>query len=129
MTPKLTVGRLIDRMRETLELVECTGPDVRFSATIGGGTYLRSLARDVGEARVHQISRRDSSRSRSRSMRCMISSVMRPALRISTIASLVPATLAEFVILPDEIEVAPSRKDAHERRDVEVGPANGCAVW
>ncbi len=33
---------------ETLELVECTVPDVRFRATVGGGTYLRSLARDVG---------------------------------------------------------------------------------
>jgi tRNA pseudouridine55 synthase len=33
---------------ETLELVECSGPDVRFRATVGGGTYLRSLARDVG---------------------------------------------------------------------------------
>ena len=33
---------------ETLELVECTGADVRFRASVGGGTYLRSLARDVG---------------------------------------------------------------------------------
>ena len=35
---------------ETLELVECTGPDVCFRATVGGSTYLRSLARDVGAA-------------------------------------------------------------------------------
>ncbi len=31
-----------------LELVEYAAPDVRFRATVGGGTYLRSLARDVG---------------------------------------------------------------------------------
>ncbi|MGH7675778.1 MAG: tRNA pseudouridine(55) synthase TruB, partial [Gemmatimonadales bacterium] len=33
-----------------LELVELALPDVRFHATVGGGTYLRGLARDVGEA-------------------------------------------------------------------------------
>jgi len=32
-----------------LELVELALPDVRFRAAVGGGTYLRSLARDVGE--------------------------------------------------------------------------------
>ncbi|MGH7645670.1 MAG: tRNA pseudouridine(55) synthase TruB [Gemmatimonadales bacterium] len=31
-----------------LELVELAPPDVRFRATVGGGTYLRSLAHDVG---------------------------------------------------------------------------------
>jgi len=35
---------------ETLELLEYTAPDARFRATVGGGTYLRSLARDVGAA-------------------------------------------------------------------------------
>jgi tRNA pseudouridine55 synthase len=35
---------------EELELVEYAVPDVRFRATVGGGTYLRSLARDVGAA-------------------------------------------------------------------------------
>ena len=37
---------------EALELVEYTAPpaDVRFRATVGGGTYLRSLARDIGAA-------------------------------------------------------------------------------
>ena len=37
---------------EELELLEYTAPpaDVRFRATVGGGTYLRSLARDVGAA-------------------------------------------------------------------------------
>lgn len=33
-----------------LELAAFEPPDVRFRATVGGGTYLRSLARDVGEA-------------------------------------------------------------------------------
>jgi len=33
-----------------LELVEYAAPDVRFRAIVGGGTYLRSLARDVGAA-------------------------------------------------------------------------------
>jgi tRNA pseudouridine55 synthase len=33
-----------------LELVEYAAPDVHFRATVGGGTYLRSLARDVGAA-------------------------------------------------------------------------------
>lgn len=33
-----------------LEVVEYAMPDVRFTATVGGGTYLRSLARDVGAA-------------------------------------------------------------------------------
>jgi tRNA pseudouridine55 synthase len=33
-----------------LEVVEYRAPDVRFRATVGGGTYLRSLARDVGAA-------------------------------------------------------------------------------
>lgn len=33
-----------------LSLEGFTPPDVRFRATVGGGTYLRSLARDVGEA-------------------------------------------------------------------------------
>jgi tRNA pseudouridine55 synthase len=33
-----------------LVLVELTGVDARFRATVGGGTYLRSLARDVGAA-------------------------------------------------------------------------------
>jgi tRNA pseudouridine55 synthase len=31
-----------------LEPGEFTGPDVRFRATVSGGTYLRSLARDIG---------------------------------------------------------------------------------
>jgi len=35
---------------ETLELVDYTAPDAAFRATVGGGTYLRSLARDVGAA-------------------------------------------------------------------------------
>lgn len=35
---------------ESLELVQYAAPDVTFSATVGGGTYLRSLARDVGAA-------------------------------------------------------------------------------
>ena len=35
---------------EQLELVEFAFPDVRFRATVGGGTYLRSLARDIGAA-------------------------------------------------------------------------------
>jgi len=35
---------------EQLELVEYRAPDARFRATVGGGTYLRSLARDVGSA-------------------------------------------------------------------------------
>lgn len=34
---------------EQLELEAFTPPDLRFRATVGGGTYLRSLARDVGE--------------------------------------------------------------------------------
>ena len=33
-----------------LELLGFTPPDARFRATVSGGTYLRSLARDVGEA-------------------------------------------------------------------------------
>ena len=33
-----------------LELVEYAAPDVRFRARVGGGTYLRSLARDIGAA-------------------------------------------------------------------------------
>jgi tRNA pseudouridine55 synthase len=33
---------------DTLELVGYTAPDITFRATVGGGTYLRSLARDVG---------------------------------------------------------------------------------
>jgi tRNA pseudouridine55 synthase len=33
-----------------LELVEYRVPDVRFRATVSGGTYLRSLARDLGAA-------------------------------------------------------------------------------
>lgn len=33
-----------------LELAELALPDVRFRATVSGGTYLRSVARDVGEA-------------------------------------------------------------------------------
>jgi tRNA pseudouridine55 synthase len=33
-----------------LEVVAYAVPDVRFRATVGGGTYLRSLARDVGAA-------------------------------------------------------------------------------
>jgi tRNA pseudouridine55 synthase len=33
-----------------LEMVDFAVPDVRFRATVGGGTYLRSLARDVGAA-------------------------------------------------------------------------------
>jgi tRNA pseudouridine55 synthase len=33
-----------------LELVELALPDVRFRASVSGGTYLRSLARDVGAA-------------------------------------------------------------------------------
>ena len=35
---------------DQLELVEYAAPDVRFRATVGGGTYLRSLARDIGAA-------------------------------------------------------------------------------
>ena len=37
---------------EELELVDYAAPppDVRFRATVGGGTYLRSLARDIGAA-------------------------------------------------------------------------------
>jgi len=35
---------------ESLELVQYAAPDVTFRATVGGGTYLRSLARDVGAA-------------------------------------------------------------------------------
>ena len=35
---------------ESLELVQFAAPDVTFRATVGGGTYLRSLARDVGAA-------------------------------------------------------------------------------
>jgi tRNA pseudouridine55 synthase len=35
---------------ESLELVQYGSPDVAFRATVGGGTYLRSLARDVGAA-------------------------------------------------------------------------------
>jgi tRNA pseudouridine55 synthase len=31
-----------------LEIVEYASPDVRFRATVSGGTYLRSLARDIG---------------------------------------------------------------------------------
>ncbi len=34
----------------TLELVEYVAPDLRFRATVGAGTYLRSLARDIGAA-------------------------------------------------------------------------------
>jgi len=34
---------------QLLELVGLEPPDVRFRATVSGGTYLRSLARDVGE--------------------------------------------------------------------------------
>jgi tRNA pseudouridine55 synthase len=33
-----------------LEIVEAAPPDLRFRATVSGGTYLRSLARDIGEA-------------------------------------------------------------------------------
>ena len=33
-----------------LEIVEYKVPDVRFRATVSGGTYLRSLARDIGAA-------------------------------------------------------------------------------
>jgi tRNA pseudouridine55 synthase len=33
-----------------LELTRFAPPDARFRATVSGGTYLRSLARDVGEA-------------------------------------------------------------------------------
>jgi len=35
---------------ESLDLVAYAAPDVTFRATVGGGTYLRSLARDVGAA-------------------------------------------------------------------------------
>ena len=35
---------------DALELVQYTAPDVSFRATVGGGTYLRSLARDLGVA-------------------------------------------------------------------------------
>ncbi len=43
---------LADRPVEIVELTltDFTPPDVGFRATVGGGTYLRSLARDVGEA-------------------------------------------------------------------------------
>jgi tRNA pseudouridine55 synthase len=43
---------LADRPVEIVELTltDFTPPDVRFRATVSGGTYLRSLARDVGEA-------------------------------------------------------------------------------
>jgi tRNA pseudouridine55 synthase len=33
---------------DALELLEWTAPDVRFHATVSGGTYVRSLARDIG---------------------------------------------------------------------------------
>jgi tRNA pseudouridine55 synthase len=33
-----------------LEIVEAAVPDLRFRATVSGGTYLRSLARDIGAA-------------------------------------------------------------------------------
>ncbi len=33
-----------------LEMLSFTAPDIGFRATVSGGTYLRSLARDVGEA-------------------------------------------------------------------------------
>ena len=33
-----------------LDIVEATPPDLRFRATVSGGTYLRSLARDIGAA-------------------------------------------------------------------------------
>lgn len=35
---------------EALEVVAYAAPDVTFRATVGGGTYLRSLARDTGAA-------------------------------------------------------------------------------
>ena len=35
---------------EMLEVVQYTPPDVTFRAVVGGGTYLRSLARDIGGA-------------------------------------------------------------------------------
>ena len=35
---------------QALELLAFTPPDVRFRAVVSGGTYLRSVARDVGEA-------------------------------------------------------------------------------
>lgn len=35
---------------EELEVLEYAAPDVRFRATVGGGTYLRGLARDIGAA-------------------------------------------------------------------------------
>lgn len=35
---------------DALELVEFAPPDVRFRATVSAGTYLRSIARDLGEA-------------------------------------------------------------------------------
>ena len=43
---------LAERPVEVLELalLEFSPPDVRFRATVGAGTYLRSLARDVGES-------------------------------------------------------------------------------
>lgn len=43
---------LADRPVEIVELTltDFAPPDVRFHATVSGGTYLRSLARDVGEA-------------------------------------------------------------------------------
>lgn len=34
----------------TLELLDYAAPDLRFRATVGAGTYLRSLARDIGAA-------------------------------------------------------------------------------
>ena len=34
-----------------LEIVEAAVPDLRFRATVSAGTYLRSLARDIGAAR------------------------------------------------------------------------------
>jgi tRNA pseudouridine55 synthase len=35
---------------DQLELVELALPDVRFRATVSAGTYLRSIARDLGES-------------------------------------------------------------------------------
>jgi tRNA pseudouridine55 synthase len=48
-------GELVMPAARTVEIVELdleslAGPDVGFRATVSGGTYVRSLARDVGEA-------------------------------------------------------------------------------
>ncbi len=48
---RVVLGARRVEVRE-LEVVELALPDVRFRATVSAGTYLRSLARDAGEALV-----------------------------------------------------------------------------